>query len=128
MMYLSIDEIFAIHLRMIAVGGGRPDIHDVTLLHSAVERPRATFGGKDLYPSLLKKAAALLHSLVKNHPFDDGNKRTAYYSTKRFLWINGHALYAPKKEVVSFMKSVDVHNLSLEEISAWLKAHSKRRS
>ena len=128
MNYLTLEEVYAIHQRMILVGGGRGDIHNFTLLHSAVERPKATFGGQELYPSVWLKASALLHSLVKNHPFDDGNKRTAYYSTMRFLYINGYILNAPKKPVISFMVSVDIHNLSLNEISRWLKSHSKKKN
>lgn len=123
MKYLTLDEVYIIHQRMILVGGGRGDIHDFSLLHSAVERPKAMFGGQELYPTIWKKAAALLHSLVKNHPFDDGNKRTAYYSTKRFLHINGVKLFAPEKIVIPFMVSVDIKNLTLQQIASWLKAH-----
>jgi death-on-curing protein len=123
MNYLSLDEVFALHQKMIDVGGGQSGIHDFTLLHSAVERPKATFGGKDLYPTLWDKASALLHSLVKNHPFDDGNKRTAYYSTKRFLYINGYNLHPDVKTIVPYMISVDVDNIPREKIAKWLKSH-----
>ncbi|EKD67991.1 MAG: hypothetical protein ACD_48C00122G0009 [uncultured bacterium] len=126
MNYISLDEVYAIHLRMIAVGGGRGDIHDFTLLHSAIERPKVTFGGKELYPTIWNKAAALIHSLVKNHPFDDGNKRTAYYSTKRFLFMNSWQLEAKKEDVIKFMVSIDVKNFSLPTIECWLRTHSKR--
>ena len=120
MNYVTVEEVYAIHQMMILVGGGRGDIHDFTLLHSAVERPKASFAGQDLYHSMWQKAAALLHSLVKNHPFDDGNKRTAYYATSRFLHINGYSLKATKKEIIPFMVSVDVKNLRLTTIAAWL--------
>ena len=124
---LSIEEVYAIHQRMILVGSGRGDIHDFTLLHSAVERPKATFGGKELYPTIWLKSAALLHSLVKNYPFDDGNKRTSYYSLMRFLYENGYLLKAVKLSVVRFMVLVDARNLSLNEISQWLKTHSRKK-
>ncbi len=127
MNYLSLEDVYAIHRTMIAVGGGRGDIHDFTFLHSAVERPKATFGGQDLYPTVWEKASALLHSLVKNHPFDDGNKRTAYYSTKRFLFINGYMLKAKKADVLAFMVSVDVQNVTPEAIAAWLASHCTKR-
>ncbi|OGG29270.1 hypothetical protein A3A63_03690 [Candidatus Gottesmanbacteria bacterium RIFCSPLOWO2_01_FULL_46_9] len=127
MNYVTVEEVYAIHQMMILVGGGRGDIHDFTLLHSAVERPKASFAGQDLYHSMWQKAAALLHSLVKNHPFDDGNKRTAYYATSRFLHINGYSLKATKKEIIPFMVSVDVKNLRLTTIAAWLKAHSRKQ-
>lgn len=127
MNYLTLEDVYAIHRAMIAIGGGRGDIHDFTLLHSGVERPKATFGGQDLYPSVWTKAAALLHSLVKNHPFDDGNKRTAYYSTMRFLYLNGFILKGKKRDVVAFMVSVDVRNRTQQSISSWLRSHCTKR-
>lgn len=127
MKFLAIEEIYAIHLQMIKVGGGRAEIHNFALLHSAVERPKATFGGEELYPTIWLKAAALLHSLVKNHPFDDGNKRTAYYSTKRYLVMNGFLLDAPKPKILKFMVNVDIQNPTLKEISTWLQKHSQNK-
>jgi death on curing protein len=126
MKYLSLDEVYVIHQRMIQIGGGRNDIHDFTLLHSAIERPKVTFGGHELYPTIWEKAAALIQSLIKNHPFDDGNKRTAYYSTKRFFYVNGYELEAIKEEVIKFTISIDIHNLTKENISIWLQSHCVR--
>lgn len=126
MKYLTIDEVYAIHLKMIEIGGGNSDVHDFTLLHSAIERPKATFGGNDLYPDIWQKGAALIHSLIHNHPFTDGNKRTAYYSLKRFLYVNGYNLFAEKNEVITFTKSIDVINLPLKKIVTWIKHNSKK--
>lgn len=126
MKFLEIDEVLAIHDAMLRVGGGRAGIHDFTLLHSAVERPKAHFGGNYLYGSLWLMAAALMHSLVKNHPFEDGNKRTAFFSTLRFLRKNGYDFTARRVEIVGFMVGVDVQNTSLEEIGLWLKKHAKK--
>src|SRR5688572_20333207 len=78
--YLSPQQVLAIHDQMIKRFGGSSGIRDVGLLESAVARPKATFDGNDLYPSIFQKAAALLQSLLKNHPFVDGNKRTALTS------------------------------------------------
>lgn len=129
MKFVSLDEVLVIHDRMLEIGGGRAGIHDFTLLHSAIERPKAQFGGAYLYSSIWQMAAALLQSMVKNHPFDDGNKRTAYFTTMRFLKINGYLLEAKDKEAIKFMVEVDVENLTLEQIAKWLKEHShKRRS
>ena len=124
--YLEIDEVYAIHVRMIKIGGGRGGVRDFLLLHSAIERPKASFGGKMLYPTLWIQAAAMLHSLVKNHPFTDGNKRTGFFSTIRFLKINGYKLKAKQKDVVKFSIAVDNENLSLEYMASWLKKHSKK--
>lgn len=80
-----------------------------------------------LYPKAWSKTSALLHSLVKNHPFNDGNKRTAYYSAKRFLYINGYTLSPKESAIIAFIKAVDVKNLNRETIEAWLKNHAKKR-
>jgi len=124
--YLTIDEVLFIHEIMISLYGGRGDIHDFTMLHSAIERPKATFGGKDLYPTIFEKAAALIQSLILNHPFDDGNKRTAITSTARFFYINGYQLKLPLKKSIQFTLDIDSHKLSFEEIVFWFKKHAKR--
>lgn len=126
MNFLTLDEVLAVHERMISIGGGRIVIHDFTLLHSAIERPKAQFGGKYLYSSVWDMAAALLHSLVKNHPFDDGNKRTAYFSTMRFLYKNGYVLHAKREDFIPFIVNVDIKNLSLPTIASWLKKESRK--
>ncbi|MBI4999190.1 type II toxin-antitoxin system death-on-curing family toxin [Candidatus Gottesmanbacteria bacterium] len=125
MTYLTLDEVLAVHEKMLLIGGGREGVHDFTLLHSAIERPKASFAGKSLYPTIWLKAAALIHSLIKNHPFEDGNKRTAYFSTMRFLRNNGYEVVASSKEVVNFAVRIDIKNLKLTEIARWFKSHSK---
>lgn len=126
MKFIGLDEVLVIHDRMLEIGGGRGGVHDFTLLHSAVERPKAQFGGKYLYTSIWLMAAALLQSLVKNHPFEDGNKRTAYFSTMRFLQKNSYDLIAGHDQIITFMVKVDVKNLNLETITRWLKKNSKK--
>ncbi len=123
MNWLSIDEVYTIHEEIIKKAGSKASVRDFSLLHSAVERPKATYDGADLYPTIFAKAAALLHSLCMNHPFTDGNKRTSWVSTKRFLKINNHNLKAVKIEAVHFMISVDNDKLPLKDISSWLKKH-----
>ncbi len=111
---------------MIRIGGGKNGVRDFTLLHSAIERPKATFAGHFLYSTIWLKAAALFHSLVKNHGFYDGNKRTAFFSTMLFLNKNGHLLRPPKKELVRFTLEIDVSNLNIETITHWLQKHSQK--
>ena len=77
MKYLSLEDVLLYHERIIQESGGSEGIRDFGLLHSAIERPKASFAGKDLYQDIFTKAAALVHSLVLNHPFIDANKRTA---------------------------------------------------
>lgn len=126
LIFLDIEEVYIIHEQMIRIGGGRTGIRDFTLLHSAVERMKATFAGKSLYPTIWFKAGSLIHSIIKNHPFSDGNKRTGFFSTLRFLNLNGYDIAAERKEIVEFALSVDTKNLTLSQISRWLKKHSKK--
>jgi len=127
-LYVEIDEVYELHTRIIRRAGTKAGVRDFSLLHSAVERPKATFDGKDLYPSAFAKAAALLQSLCMNHPFTDGNKRTAWATTHLFLWRNGYHLIAAKPQAVTFMEAVDNENLTLIEISRWLRRHSQSYS
>ncbi|MEK9179121.1 MAG: type II toxin-antitoxin system death-on-curing family toxin [Patescibacteria group bacterium] len=125
MRYIDIGEVVVIHVRMLSIGGGKGGVRDFTLLHSAVERPKASFGGRLLYKNIWFQSAALLHSLVKNHAFTDGNKRTAYFTTMRFLFINGYNLKPPKPEIIRFTLLVDnKKTIELTEISKWLRKHS----
>lgn len=108
--------------------GGSHGIRDMGLIQSAVARPQATFGGQYLYKSVFDKATALLQSLLKNHAFVDGNKRTALTSAGLFLWKNEYRLVNNHKEEVEFTVKVDNGNLTVEQISKWLKMHSVKIS
>ncbi len=126
--WLSVDivEVYTIHEAVIKRAGTKASVRDFALLHSAVERPKATFQGQYLYPTIFSKAGALLQSLCMNHPFTDGNKRTAWLSTKRFLFLNGLHLQTDTKSAVDFLIQVDNEKLELPVISFWLKKHSKK--
>ncbi len=83
--FISTDEVLAIHANLIRRYGGLSGVRDRGLLESALARPFQSFNGEDLYPSLEQKAAAILESIVKNHPFIDGNKRTGYVLMRLLL-------------------------------------------
>lgn len=122
--FLSIDEVYALHEKILTVSEGKSGVRDFALLHSAIERPQSSFNGEDLYPTLFAKAAALLHSLCMNHAFFDGNKRTAYGSTVGFLYMNGYTLKASVKEAADFMVHVDNDKPEFKEIVNWIKKHA----
>lgn len=123
--YLSAKEVIRIHYKAIKLFGGAHGVHDVGLLESAVARPKAGFGDYEAYPDLFMKAAVLLHSLVKNHPFIDGNKRTALVGTGLFLVRNEYHLVAEKDELVVFVLDVAQSRRSESEIAVWLRQHSQ---
>lgn len=126
MKYLTNPQVLLIHSRSVKRFGGSQGIRDIGLVESAVARPRASFGGEDLYINIFDKAAALLQSLLKNHPFVDGNKRTALASAGVFLKINGYKLTNTHEKEVEFAVRVDNQNLTLEQISSWLQKNSKK--
>lgn len=126
MKYLTPQQILALHNQIIKRTGGSHGLRDIGLLESAAGRPRASFGGKDLYQTLFDKAAALMHSLLKNHPFIDGNKRTALSSAGVFLKMNGYTLINSHEKEMRFALDVEANRYTLEEISDWLRKHSKR--
>ncbi|MDO8429094.1 MAG: type II toxin-antitoxin system death-on-curing family toxin [Candidatus Daviesbacteria bacterium] len=122
---VDILEVIEIHQAIIQRAKTKGSVRDFSLLHSAVERPNASFQGQDLYPTIFLKASALLQSLCLNHPFTDGNKRTAWMATKRFLAINGYHLKADRKAAADFMVWVDNGKPELSKISSWLRRYSK---
>ena len=126
MKYLTAEQILAIHDQLIKRFGGSFGLRDVGLLESATARPQSSFGGEDLYPIMFEKAAALLHSLLKNHPFLDDNERTALSSSGIFLKLNGYDLMNSHEEELQFALHVENENLAFEDIAAWLQKHSKK--
>jgi death-on-curing protein len=122
--YLTPEQVLFIHSRLLDETGGGHGVRDIGMLLSALGRPQATFQGKDLYFDLFSKAAALMDSLVRNHPFVDGNKRTSITSTAIFLRINGFLLVVTNDEMVRFTLTCAQSQLSLNEIADWLSQYS----
>lgn len=102
MIYLTAEELLVVAGRVV----GDPVVRDIGLLESAAARPRTQIGGTEAYPDLLTKAAALLHSLTRNHALVDGNKRLALAGTIVFLGINGTRLSATNDEAYELIMSV----------------------
>ena len=87
--YLTLGELIELHHQVMQQSQGAIDIRDIGALESAISQPRMTFGGEDLYPTLISKASALGFSIIMNHPFVDGNKRTGHAAMEIFLVLNG---------------------------------------
>lgn len=122
--YLSLEEVLYLHDLIIKKSGGSQGIRDLGLLLAALERPKVTFSGKDLYETIFSKAAALIHSLVLNHAFVDGNKRTAFACCLRFLEINGYRFKADFKELINFLLEIESKKIKMSGITSWLEKHS----
>src|ERR1700754_57085 len=95
---------------------GRPEVRDYGLLESALARHQATVFGKDAYPSLHSKAAALLQSLVSNHGLVDANKRLGWLATATFLWINGYDVVATDDEIFRLVVGVAARSAPLDDV------------
>ncbi|HLO88275.1 MAG TPA: type II toxin-antitoxin system death-on-curing family toxin [Nostocaceae cyanobacterium] len=124
--YLILVEVIELHRLIIDKSGGTLGIRDLGLLESAVAQPQMTFGGEDLYPGITDKAAALGFSLIKNHPFIDGNKRIGHAAMESFLVLNGLEIVASVDEQESVILQLAASQLEREEFTAWLKRNVRK--
>ena len=113
----------AIHERQLAEHGGGTGVRDETLLDSALARPQQLFAYGDPPPDLAALAASLAYGLARNHPFVDGNKRTAHVCYRVFLALNDARLIASDEEKYITMLSLAEGSLAEEALAAWLRAH-----
>lgn len=125
MRYISEADLLRIHELIIKVYGGLSGVRDQGSLRSALAQPLATFGGEDLYPSVFSKASALGFSLISNHPFLDGNKRTGLMAMGLFLELNGYSLTATNEGAEHFTVRIAKGEVEREEIAGWLGKHSQ---
>lgn len=121
--YITLGEALELHARVMAQSGGLVGILSMDALESALAQPRMTFGGKELYPTLVEKAAALGFSLIQNHPFVDGNKRTGHAIMEVFLLLNGHEIQATVDEQEDVVLRVASGSMSRGDFADWLRLH-----
>ncbi len=119
---MSIKEVLAIHQVLIQKYGGSEGVRDEGLLLAALERPFSGFGSIEFYPKVEEKAAAILESIVKNHPFVDGNKRTGYVLMRLLLMHAGQDILASQDEKYDFVIQVASGELDFDGIKSWLKS------
>ena len=125
MRYLGYRQVLWTYRRVMEETGGSPGIRDEGLLQSALARPQATFGGQDLYPALFEKAAALAESIVRNHPFLDGNKRMAWECLDLTLEMNGHCVTASTGQGFDLMMRIIERQVTVQDVAEWLAKHTK---
>jgi len=122
---IPIKEVEQIHELLIDTFGGSNGIRDLPALESALARPFQTFDNKELYLTPVDKAASLIESILKNHPFIDGNKRTGYVLARLLLLQNGQDINASEQEKYDFVINIASGKMRFEEIASWLEKHSK---
>ncbi len=115
--FLTLDEVLALHERLLQEFGGPSGVRDLGLLESALYRPRSGY-----YEDILEMASALCESLLINHAFIDGNKRVAFFATDVFLRMNGWKIRATAEEVYDFLVGgLERGGLDREALAAWLR-------
>ena len=121
---ITAKEAVQIHKILIEKFGGSSGIRDEEALESALTRPFQTFEKEDLYQNVTHKAAALIESLIMNHPFIDGNKRMGYVLMRIFLIINGKDIEASQQQKFEFVMNIASGRIKLEEIAEWISRHT----
>jgi len=121
---IPIKEVEQIHKLLIDTFGGSHGIRDLSALESALVRPFQTFDNKELYSTPIDKAASLIESILNNHPFIDGNKRTGYVLARLFLLQNGVDIKANQQDKYEFVMNIASGKMRFEEIASWLQKHS----
>lgn len=124
MRYLSIAEVLVIHDYQIQRFGGTHGMLNLPLLESAVGRPKTNISGVDMYPSLYEKAAVLVYSIIKNHPFLDANKRTGLHAALTFLELNNIKIGIKSKSLVKLGLDIANGKISLEKVAEAFATHT----
>ena len=125
--FLTLDEVLALHADQIDQYGGSLGLRDVGLLESALAAPAATFGGRYLHGSLHEMAAAHLFHLVRDHPFVDGNKRIGLMVMLAFLGLNGLRLEAGEDDLTDLVLRTAEGQITKAEIAVFLQKHVRPR-
>ena len=118
---LEISDVLAIHKRLINEFGGTSGLRNIELLESAISRPYQTFDASELYPTVEEKASAIIESIVKNHPFLDGNKRIGYTLFRLLLLLEGKDIDASQQEKYEFVIYIAERKMGYNEILTWTK-------
>ena len=125
MRYLTVAEVFYLHGRLLATTGGASGVRDLGRIEAAVAAPKATFGGEDLYPGVLPKAATVCFSLVQGHAFVDGNKRIGHAAMAVFMSLNGYTLDATVDNQERLILGIASGVTTRDELLTWLNEHAR---
>lgn len=125
--FLKKEIVLAFHKDQLEQYGGKEGVRDESLLESALAQPEASFGGDYVHTDVFHMAAAYGYHLCQNHPFFDGNKRTALIAMYTFLFVNGYRIVADKKSLFAIMMDLANGKVSKGELKEFLKKHSEKR-
>ena len=125
MIYLSPEQLLFLHARLVDETGGSHGVRDINILLSALGRPGASYDNRDLYTNTYTKAAALMDSLIRNHPFLDGKERTGIAAAAMFLRNNGYKFDATNTELEEFTLGVAQSKHCIEDMAGWFQMHTQ---
>ncbi len=123
--YLNLEEILRLHFQVIEDFGGSHGVRDESRLKSVVNSPKQVVFGEEQYPSVYERGAVYLRNIIGDHPFSDGNKRTAITVCGIFLSRNNIIISAKPKDLEEFTIKVATDHLDIDEIAKWLSNNSK---
>ena len=123
MTHLTLEQIIQLHDLLVRETGGSQGVRDAGAIESAVAQPRMSFGGQELYSTLVEKAAALSFSLINNHPFVDGNKRIGLAAAVALLRANGFDLNTSADALEAAVLAVAAGTMRRDEWTQWLREH-----
>ena len=121
MQFLTLEQILQVHAIVLLHDGGAGGVRDIGRLESVVATQHQEIFGKELYQTVFEKSAAIIRGIVNDHPFSDGNKRTAMLVGLTFLEINGYHFIAKQGELEDFAVDIATKHLSVYDISKWLE-------
>ena len=125
MVSLTLEQILQLHALVLVKDGGADGVRDVGRLEAAVSTQHQVVFGEELYATVFAKAAALMRGIVGDHPFTDGNKRTAMLAGLTLLEVNGYNFIAQRGELEDFAVRVATDHLDIDAIADWLERHSR---
>ncbi len=123
MIWLTKEQILYLHSELITSTGGLDGLRDDNLLQSALLSPMQTYDSKELFPTLVDKAARLACGLTQNHPFIDGNKRIGAHAMLVVLALNGISLSYSQKELSDIFLQLAADEISFNELREWIDSH-----
>ena len=127
MQLITLEQLLILHKRVIEQSGGIAGIRDQGSLESALAQPLMSYGGQELYSTIIEKVAALGFSLINNHPFVDGNKRIGHAAIEVTLLMNGYEIQADLDVQEDIILAVAASEMNRESFFQWLKTHIVQR-
>jgi len=125
--FLDKNIVLKFHRDQIKLYGGKDDLRDENLLDSALSQPKASFGGEYVHEDIFHMAAAYGFHICKNHPFFDGNKRTALIAMYTFLYVNGYQITADKKSLYAIVIDLASGNVDKAELAEYLRDNTTKK-